>query len=99
MKLVEEKKEFARKHIKDTFGKKVVDDDQVIRICVDNNFDPEKIDKELNKYKTETKYAGIEAYEWNDVQSKTDKKAEAKKAHAIEEQKRIKLEKRIYREE
>lgn len=44
MKLVEEKKEYAKKHIKDTFGKRVVDDDQVIRICVDNNFDSEKID-------------------------------------------------------
>lgn len=53
MKLVDDKKRYAKQHIK------CVDDDQVIRICVDNDFDSEKIDKALNTFKTESKYAGL----------------------------------------
>ena len=72
MKLVDEKKAYARKHVK------VVDDDQVIRICVDNDFDSEKIDKALNTFKTEPKYAGLQDFEWNDVQTKAEKKEAAR---------------------
>ena len=48
MKLVEEKKEYARQNIS-----KVLDDDYVIRICVDNDFDSVKIDKILDNFKTD----------------------------------------------
>lgn len=75
MKLVDEKKEYAKKHMKDAAGRTIVDDDQVIRICVDNDFDSEKIDKALNKFKPEAKYAGYAEYEWNDVHSKAEIKA------------------------
>lgn len=92
MKLVEEKKAYARKHVK------VVDDDQVVRICVDNEFDSDKIDKALNKFKTERKYAGLEQFEWQDVQTKEDKREAAKQQHAAEERRRLARERRIQHE-
>lgn len=52
MKLLDEKKAYARKNIK------CVDDDQVTRICIDNDFDSDKIDKALEKFKVDPKYAG-----------------------------------------
>lgn len=73
MKLVNEKKVFARQTIK------IVDDDQVIRICVDNDFNSEKIDKALNKFKTSDKYAGLQDFEWNDVTSKGMQRDEKKR--------------------
>ena len=93
MKLVEEKKAYARKHVR------VVDDDQVVRICVDNDFDSDKIDQALNKFKTERKYAGLEQFEWQDVQTKEDKREALKQRHAAEERKRIARERRIQQEE
>ena len=52
LKLVEEKKEYARQNMK------VLDSDAVIKICIDNDFDSAKIDKELEKFKTDKKYEG-----------------------------------------
>lgn len=50
LKLVEEKKEYARQNMK-----KVLNDDYVIRICVDNDFDSVKIDKILDTFKTDVR--------------------------------------------
>ena len=64
MKFVEDKKRYVRKHVK------IVTMDEVVRICRDNDFDNDAVDKALNKFKTEDKYKGLEDYEWNDVTSK-----------------------------
>ena len=50
LRLVEEKKEYARQNMK-----KVLNDDYVVRICVDNDFDSVKIDKILDTFKTDVR--------------------------------------------
>ena len=76
MQIVGEKTKYARQNMK------VLDADAVIRICIDNDFDSGKIDKELEKFKTDKKYEGYQEYEWNTFQSKQEKK------QAAQEQKR-----------
>lgn len=94
MKLVQEKQAYARKSLRN-----VVDEDQVVRICVDNEFDVERIDKALDKFKTESKYAGLQDFEWNEVQTKEDKREAAKKEHQAEERRRREEERRLKNEE
>lgn len=52
MQVVDEKTKYARQNMK------VLDSDAVIKICIDNDFDSAKIDKELEKFKTDKKYEG-----------------------------------------
>ena len=50
MKIVEKKKAYVADNIK------VLTDDQVVRICVDADFNEEVIDKQLRQYETDKKY-------------------------------------------
>lgn len=42
----------------------------MVRICLDNDFDPTRISKELKRYETDVKYKGLEEYEWTKVTTK-----------------------------
>jgi Zn ribbon nucleic-acid-binding protein len=50
MAIVEKKKAYVSANIK------VLSEDQVVRICVDCDFNEAAIDKELNKYEVDKKY-------------------------------------------
>ena len=52
-----------------------------MRICLDNNFDENEIEKALKKYETDAKYKGLQEYEWNEVTTK-EKEIEIRKAQA-----------------
>lgn len=81
-------------HVKENLSA-VLQDEQVVRICLDADFDEYKIDKTLGNYETDKKYAGIEAYEWSTAMSRTDKKAEKKAAQvALTEERKVKAEQR-----
>ena len=52
-----------------------------MRICLDNNFDENEIEKALKKYETDAKYKGLQEYEWNEVTTK-EQEIEIRKAQA-----------------
>lgn len=54
----EQKLAYAKENIK------MLDQDDVARICHMNNFNPEAIDLALGRYLTDSKYQGLEQYEW-----------------------------------
>jgi hypothetical protein len=62
----------------------------VVRICLDNDFDPTKISKELKRYETDVKYKGLEEYEWTKVTTKDQEIAEKKAQARHERQEREK---------
>jgi len=47
--------------------------DAIKQICIDFEFDEEKIDEYLHLYDTEEKYKDIPAYEWHETQTKEQK--------------------------
>lgn len=68
----------------------VITGEQVVRICVDLDFDEAKINNTLRSYETDSKYKGLDAYEWSTAMSRADKKAEKKaQADAMKEERRI----------
>lgn len=50
MKIVSKYTKYARDHIK------VISEDQVVRICVDCDFDEKVINRDLQKYEVDKKY-------------------------------------------
>lgn len=42
----------------------MLDDDDVARICHQHKFNSKKIDEALARYQTDSKYKGLEMYEW-----------------------------------
>lgn len=48
---------------------KILKDDEVAALCVENEFNAAKIHAALAKYETDPKYAGIQDYEWNRTQT------------------------------
>ena len=44
-----------------------MDHDTIVRLCLDNDFDSALIDKELDKFRTDKKYEGLDQFEWNGV--------------------------------
>lgn len=55
---IEEMQEYARKNIK------ILNDDQIVNICLEHNFDLHKVQAHFKKFAPEDKYSGLEAYEW-----------------------------------
>lgn len=49
-----------------------MNDDQIVNICLEHNFDYHKVQAHFKKYSTEDKYSGLEAYEWNTTKSKAE---------------------------
>jgi hypothetical protein len=54
MALITETQAYVRQNIR------VLNKNEVVRLCVDLKFDTEKIKKYLSKYETEAKYKGLE---------------------------------------
>lgn len=53
----------------------MLDEDDVARICHQCDFDEKAIDDKLSSYKTDSKYSGLQEYEWNTTQSRAEKEA------------------------
>lgn len=51
-----------------------ITEEQVVRICVDNEFDSKKIDSILATYQPDKKYEGVDDYQWQAPQSRQAKK-------------------------
>jgi hypothetical protein len=58
MSILKKMEDYALKHIKE------LSSEQVLRICYDNDFNEAKIEVALSKYLTDSKYVGLEQYEW-----------------------------------
>jgi len=74
-------------------------EEQIVRICLDYEFDPAKIESYLTQFRTEQKYEGIEAYEWQTTLTRQDKENKRKEQQRAAELKRIEMERRRAREE
>lgn len=59
MDFINEWKAFGRKNIK------ILSDEQIVRVCIDFDFDSAKISEHLKKYETDDKYKGLAEFEWN----------------------------------
>ena len=57
--IVQHYQNFARKN-----HRGVLNDDQVVDICLSEKFDPEKIDAYLERYNAPKKYQDLEEYNW-----------------------------------
>lgn len=57
------------------------------KICIDFDFDEDKIDDYLKVYSIEEKYKGIPAFEWHQTKTREQKAHEKKKLRLEEERK------------
>lgn len=77
----------------------MLDEDDVARICHQCDFDEKAIDDKLSSYKTESKYAGLQEFEWQTTQTRAEKEAAKRRKIEEMEQKRLQRERRqIYLE-
>lgn len=67
MALIKETQQYVRKNIR------VLNDNEVVRICVDHQFDAEQIKKYLSQYETKDKYKGLKDFEWQEATTRKDK--------------------------
>jgi hypothetical protein len=59
--------------------------EDVAKICVDFDFEEEKIDEYLRLFETDEKYKGIPAYEWQQTKTREQKMQERKRKILEEE--------------
>lgn len=64
--------------------KGVLNDQEVVRICLDQEFDSERIRHYLKGYETDAKYRGLEQFEWSTATSRKDKE-QRRKDDALEQ--------------
>ena len=67
--------------------------DEVHKICVEYDFDEEKIDEYFKCYEIEEKYKNIPAYEWHQTMTREQKVQSRKLKHMEAERKRLRQEK------
>ena len=79
--------------------RKMLDDDDVGRICHQCGFDEKRIDDKLAQYKTNQKYAGLEEFEWQTTETKQEKEAAKRKKFEMQERKRLQKERQKELEE
>ena len=65
------------------------------KICVDFEFDEDKIEDYLKTYAIEEKYKGIPAFEWHQTKTREQKAHERKKAKLDEERKQRQVQREI----
>jgi hypothetical protein len=53
--------------------------EQVHQLCIDFDFEEEKIDEYLKVFEIEDKYKGIPAYEWHETKTKEEKTQERRR--------------------
>jgi len=51
---------------------RVLDYDAVVRICVDNDCDQQRVQIALDKYNTKEKYQGLKQFEWQTTETRQD---------------------------
>lgn len=61
-------------------------------MCHQCDFNEAKIDLKLAHYATDSKYKGLEEFEWQTTQTRADKEAEKRRKQEIAERKRIQRE-------
>lgn len=66
--------------------------EEILKICVDFEFDEKKIDEYLMCYEIEEKYKGLEAYQWQETKTKEAKTQERKKKKLEAEREKRRLE-------
>jgi len=59
MNFINEWKDYGRKNIK------ILSEEQIVRVCIDFDFDATRISEHLKKYETNEKYKGLADFEWN----------------------------------
>lgn len=70
-----------------TSHSKVLNDDQVVEICLEQQFVPEKIDAYLERFNAPSKYKDLEEFNWHETQSREQKeKAKRDRQKEIERQ-------------
>ena len=70
------------------------------KICVDFDFDEEKIDEYLKVFEIDEKYKGIPAFEWHQTKTKEEKAHDRRKKLLEAERKKRQEERlRIFKEE
>ena len=58
--------------------------EDVHKICVDFDFEEDKIDEYIREFEIEEKYKGIPAYEWHETKTR-EQKAQERKMKSLEE--------------
>lgn len=66
--------------------------EDVHKICVDFDFEEDKIDEYLRAFDIEEKYKGIPAYEWHETKTREQKASERKMKQLDELRQRRRLE-------
>ena len=67
--------------------------EDVQRICVDFDYEEDKIDDYLRTFEVEEKYKGIPAYEWHETKSR-EQKAHERKLQRLEAERKQRREQR-----
>jgi len=93
MDFINEWKAYGRKNVK------VLTDEQIVRVCIDFDFDNKKIQSYLKTYETDDKYKGLEEYEWNTTQTKQQKVEDRRRKAAYAERLRLRKEQDVLRAE
>jgi hypothetical protein len=55
---------------------KGIKDDFIIRACIEHDFNDGAVQRYLEQYKTDEKYKGLKDFEWSEVQTRQDVKAQ-----------------------
>lgn len=56
----------------------VLSENQVVRVCIEENFHMGAIHKYLKQFEMDAKYKGLDQFEWNTASTRTEKKQQAK---------------------
>lgn len=76
---------------------KILNNDQVVDICLTENFDPEKIDAFLERYNAPKKYQDLEEFNWHQTQTREQK--EKAKRDRVKEMERQRQDRQHQREQ
>ena len=76
-----------------------LDQDDLARICHMYSFNEQLIDKKLETYLPEKKYEGLEAFEWNRIETRAEKEAAKRKKIELAERKKHQQQRRQEMEE
>jgi hypothetical protein len=57
-----------------------------VRTCIENDFDSEKIKKYFEKYETDSKYKGLEEYEWKRIKTRKKRQPHMSKGNFLKAQ-------------
>jgi hypothetical protein len=68
-KIIQEMQTFIKQQMND-----ILDESQIVRVCIDEEFNIGKIQNYLKQYEQDAKYKGLDQFEWNTATTRNDKK-------------------------